>query len=112
MASNDDLLFAEHAVKGGFLNEEQVRDSLRVQERMAEMGVAESLRNVFVKRGALREGDAALVARSAGLETGREPIPGYTLEARLGSGAMGSVYRAFQRNMNAALNSGDGSYRP
>jgi tRNA A-37 threonylcarbamoyl transferase component Bud32 len=99
MASNDDLLFAEHCVKGGFVSEAQVRESLSVQERMAEMGVQESLRNVLVKRGLLREGDAALVARSAGLRSGREPIPGYTLQARLGAGAMGSVYRAHQRAM-------------
>ncbi len=99
MPSNDDLLFAEHAVKAGFLTDEDVRESLEVQDRMAEMGVAESLRNVLVKRGAIREGDAALVARSAGLRSGREPIPGYTLEARIGSGAMGSVYRAHQKGM-------------
>jgi len=99
MASNDDLLFGEHAVKGGYLTEAQVRESLGVQERMAEMGIAESLSNVLVKRGVMREGDAALVARAAGLRSGREPIPGYTLRARVGSGAMGSVYRATQRAM-------------
>ena len=99
MASNDDHLFAEHAVKGGFLTEPQVRESLAVQDRMAEMGIEESLCNVLVKRGVMREGDAALVARAAGLRSGREPIPGYTLRARVGAGAMGSVYRARQRAM-------------
>ena len=99
MASNDDLLFAEHCVKGGFVTDVQVRESLGVQDRMAEMGVHESLRNVLVKRGLLREGDAAVVARAAGLRSGREPIPGYTLQARVGAGAMGSVYRARQRAM-------------
>ncbi len=99
MPGNDDLLFAEHAQKGGFVTDEELRESVRVQERMAEMGVRESLRNVLVKRGVMREGDAVLVARAAGLRTGREPIPGYSLEARLGSGAMGSVYRAYQRAM-------------
>ena len=100
MSRSDDLLFAEHAVKAGFLTEADVQESLSVQAKMAEMGVEETLRNVLVKRGVLREGDAALVARSAGLRSGREPIPGYTLEARIGSGAMGSVYRALQRGMN------------
>ncbi len=99
MPRSDDLLFAEHCVKAGFVTDVQVRESLGVQERMAEMGVHESLRNVLVKRGLLREGDAALVARAAGLRSGREPIPGYTLQARIGAGAMGSVYRAHQRAM-------------
>jgi tRNA A-37 threonylcarbamoyl transferase component Bud32 len=99
MPSNDDLLFAEHVVKAGFLTQEEIDESLSVQKRMEEMGVAESLRNVLVKRGALREGDAAIAARNAGLRTGGEPIPGYALEARLGAGAMGSVYKAFQKGM-------------
>src|SRR5688572_24707945 len=99
MPTDDDLLFAEHVVKAGFLTREEVDESLSVQKRMDEMGVRESLRNVLVKRGVLREGDAAIVARAAGLRSGREPIPGYTLEARLGSGAMGSVYKAWQKGM-------------
>jgi hypothetical protein len=99
MPTDDDLLFAEHVVKAGFLTKEEVDDSLSVQGRMEEMGVQDSLRSVLVKRGVLREGDAAIVARNAGLRSGGEPIPGYTLEARLGSGAMGSVYKAYQKGM-------------
>src|SRR5215510_11720154 len=99
MPSNDDLLFAEHVVKAGFLTQEEIEESLSVQQRMEEMGVHETLRNVLVKRGALREGDAAVVARNAGLRSGGEPIPGYTLESRLGAGAMGSVYKAYQKGM-------------
>jgi tRNA A-37 threonylcarbamoyl transferase component Bud32 len=99
MSSDDDLLFAEHVVKAGFLTREEVDESLSVQKRMEEMGVHDSLRNVLVKRRVLREGDAAIVARNAGLRSGGEPIPGYTLEARLGSGAMGSVYKAWQKGM-------------
>ena len=99
MPTDDDVLFAEHVVKAGFLTREEVDESLSVQKRMEEMGVHESLRNVLVKRGALREGDAAIVARAAGLRAGGEPIPGYTLESRLGSGAMGSVYKAWQKGM-------------
>src|SRR5262245_7131105 len=99
MPTDDDLLFAEHVVKAGFLTKEEVDDSLTVQRRMEEMGVHDSLRSVLVKRGVLREGDAAVVARNAGLRSGGEPIPGYTLEARLGSGAMGSVYKAYQKGM-------------
>src|SRR5262245_19085035 len=99
MPTDDDLLFAEHVVKAGFLTKEEVEDSLNVQRRMEEMGVHDSLRSVLVKRGVLREGDAAVVARNAGLRSGGEPIPGYTLEARLGAGAMGSVYKAWQKGM-------------
>jgi tRNA A-37 threonylcarbamoyl transferase component Bud32 len=99
MPSHDDLLFAEHVVQAGFLTREEVEESLSVQQRMEEMGVHETLRNVLVKRGALREGDAAVVARNAGLRSGGEPIPGYTLESRLGAGAMGAVYKAWQKGM-------------
>ncbi len=99
MPTDDDLLFAEHVVKAGFLTREEVDETLTVQKRMEEMGVVDSLRNVLVKRGMLREGDAAIVARNAGLRSGGEPIPGYTLEARIGSGAMGSVYKAWQKGM-------------
>lgn len=99
MPDRDDLLFAEHAVKAGFVTQEALDESLGVQRRMEEMGVAESLRNVLVKRGALTDGDALVVARRAGLTTDHEPIPGYVLERRLGTGAMGSVYLALQRSM-------------
>ncbi|MCE9636347.1 MAG: protein kinase [Planctomycetes bacterium] len=99
MPTNDDLLFADHAVKAGFVSREEIEASLSVQKRMEEMGVKDSLRNVLVNRGALREGDAALVSKAAGLAPGRDPIPGFTLESRLGAGAMGSVYKAFQRGM-------------
>ncbi len=99
MPTNEDLLFAEHVVRAGFLTQEEVEESLSVQRRMEEMGVRDSLRNVLVKRGVLREADAAVVSRAAGLRHGGEPIPGYTLEARLGTGAMGSVYKAWQKGM-------------
>jgi len=99
MPSNDDLLFAEHAVRAGYVTQEAVEDSLRVQVRMAEMGVKDSLANVLQKRGLLKAEDAALIARRAGLKGGREPIPGYELVGRIGTGAMGSVYLAFQKGM-------------
>ena len=41
---------------------EEIEASVSVQKRMEEMGVRDSLRNVMVNRGVLREGDAAVVA--------------------------------------------------
>ena len=67
MPSNDDLLFADHAVRAGFLTREELDETLAVQARMEEMGVRDSLRNVLVYRGNLREGDAGIVSRQAGL---------------------------------------------
>ncbi|MFB3065015.1 MAG: serine/threonine-protein kinase, partial [Planctomycetota bacterium] len=93
-----DFLFAEHVLRRGFANEEQIEECLGLLTRLKqEMDIQDSLEALLVKKGFLAPAQAQAVrdeiqARKEGKS--RNAIEGYRLIARLGAGAMGSVYKA------------------
>ena len=52
--NDDDLLFVEHALRRGLVSESQVDEIMRIQEKVAEMGVPDSIPALMVKRGVLK----------------------------------------------------------
>ena len=97
-ARQEDFLFAEHVLRRGFATEEQVQECLQLLERLRdEMQLEESLGALLVKKGYLAPAQASVVQQAASpgkAGATRNQIEGYQLIARLGAGAMGSVYKA------------------
>jgi len=102
-ARQEDFVFAEHALRHGYATEEQVQECLALLERLrGEMELDETLRNLLVKKGYLAPAQAQVVEREINPESGKvgNAIPGYQLLGRIGSGAMGSVYKAHHRKLD------------
>lgn len=97
-ARQEDFVFAEHVLRRGFATEEQVQESLDLLTRVrVEMELDETLEGILLKRGYLAQAQATVIRQAIDpVEAGRSrnQIEGYRLLARLGSGAMGSVYKA------------------
>jgi serine/threonine-protein kinase len=100
----EDFLFAEHVLRRGFATEEQVQQCLRILERMrGEMELDETLEGVLLKRGYLAQAQASVIRQDINPEAAgraKNQIEGYQLLVRLGSGAMGSVYKAQHMKLN------------
>ncbi|MHC4550112.1 MAG: serine/threonine-protein kinase [Planctomycetota bacterium] len=94
----EDFVFAEHVLRRGFATEEQVEECLKLLERLrGEMELEESLGAVMLKKGYLAAAQVQSIERDidpAKAGRPRNVIRGYQLQERIGSGAMGSVYRA------------------
>jgi serine/threonine-protein kinase len=98
VASQEDFLFAERALQRGYATEEQVQECLSLLDRLrTEMKIEETLSNLLVKKGYLAPAQANVLEAEIGKDRSGRPknaIEGYRLLERIGSGAMGSVYRA------------------
>ncbi|MCZ6787782.1 MAG: serine/threonine-protein kinase, partial [Planctomycetota bacterium] len=96
-ASQEDFLFAEHVLRRGFATEEQVQECLKILDRIKdEMQLEETLGAILVKRGYIAKAQAHAVesAIHPQKKEAANQIEGYRLLARIGAGAMGSVYKA------------------
>jgi serine/threonine-protein kinase len=98
VAKQEDFVFAERVLQHGYATEEQVQECLSLLDRLrAEMQLDESLRNLMVKKGYLAIAQASVLDIEIDpnrADRPRNAIEGYRLIERLGSGAMGSVYKA------------------
>jgi len=103
MATNEDLLFLELALKREILTQEQVDEILTVQKKLAEMGRAEPVADLLVKKNILPAVDADAIRAKVSPKGGRQQIKGYRLIERLGRGGMGSVYKAVQISMGRTV---------
>jgi serine/threonine-protein kinase len=106
-ARQEDFVFAERVLQHGYATEEQVQECLSLLDRLrGEMQIDESLANLMVKKGYLAPAqanvlDAEIDPSRAGRP--RNAIEGYRLLERIGSGAMGSVYKAHHLKLDIAV---------
>ena len=94
-ARNEDFLFAQEAQSLGYVTEEQVDEGFLLQRRMAnDLQIDERLSVILVKRGWIAEEQARRVYGIIEPGGAHTQIEGYTLLEKIGSGAMGTVYKA------------------
>jgi len=97
VAREEDFAFAERVLQRGYATEEQVQECLSLVEQVRELKLEESLANLMVKKGYLATAQAHVLEAELDPDRAGRPknaIEGYRLLERIGSGAMGSVYKA------------------
>jgi hypothetical protein len=101
MASErEDMRLVEKALQTGKISHKQYAESLRVRDALEAQGVKKGLVEILADDGALSKkdleqlDDASLVGQTLG---------GFLIEAKLGEGGMGAVYRAKQISLGRAV---------
>ncbi len=100
MTTNEEMLFVELALERGLVTPEQVDEIHSLKARLAEMGLAEHVADLMVKRGMIPETESQVLRNRVSPGGGKQQIEGYRLIERLGRGGMGSVYKALQVSMD------------
>jgi eukaryotic-like serine/threonine-protein kinase len=99
--THTDQTFGQAAVGLGFVNEAQVQECIRIQTTMRGMGLDEQLGEIMAKKGYLTPQQQSAVLKKLGVQT--SPIPGYAIQAKIGQGGMGIVYKATQTSVNRVV---------
>ncbi|MBN1808960.1 MAG: serine/threonine protein kinase [Planctomycetes bacterium] len=89
--------FAEVALELGLCDERKIRDALLVKQKLAEMDVHRSLEDILIERGYISKEGIEQVQRAL---KGDNRLAGFELVERVGSGAMGAVFRARQVSLD------------
>jgi serine/threonine protein kinase len=103
----EDFVFAEHVLSRGYATEEQIEECLKLLERLrGELKLEESLANVLLKKGYLARAQVQTIQHALDPSKAGRPrnvIRGYQLQERIGSGAMGSVYKAHHLKLDLTV---------
>ncbi len=97
MATKEEVELAVKAIKAGFLTKEQLGPAMMKQDAMAKAGQQAKLFAVLIENKALTQQQYQLLVNevSPGTKTfPTDPVPGFKITAKLGTGGMALVYRA------------------
>jgi len=99
--THTDQSFGQTAVTLGYVSEAQVAECVKIQAAVRQMGLDEHLGDILTKKGYLTPQHHANVLKKLGVHT--SPIPGYTIQGKIGQGGMGIVYKATQTSVNRVV---------
>ncbi len=91
--------FGSLAIKKGFISRDQIQECLTIQQELKQTGVDEKLGKILIKRGYMSK-DQILEILQEQRGIGLTNLKGFEVIDQLGSGSMGSVYKAKQISMN------------
>lgn len=103
MASKDDLLFAQTALKKNLISRDQARECLDAVAKATVAGVPMSMDQIFISRGLLTpdQVEEIMVAMGrSGPRTKLNVVGDFRIIGKLGEGGMGIVYRAKQLSLD------------
>lgn len=93
-----DEAFVETALHLGLLTPERVAEAREIQASMKRMKIDATIQEVVTRNGMLPPEAVRRIRQSLGVWI--ERIPGYRIEGKIGSGGMGTVYRARQLSVD------------
>ncbi len=99
--SHTDQAFGQAALALGYVTAAQVEECVRIQASLRQMGLDELLGDLLTKKGYLSPQYHTNVLKKLGVQT--SPIPGYTIQGKIGQGGMGIVYKALQTSVNRTV---------
>ncbi len=92
--------FGSIAIKLGFITKSQLEDAVRIQSEAAKAGLRKRLGEVLIESGFLSQEQMARILKN---QVARKRIGDFELISKLGSGGMGSVFRARQVTMDRVV---------
>ncbi len=98
---SEDLSFGSVAIRLSFATLERVDECIRLQDKMKELGVVpKKLGEIMLAKGYLTDQQCKEIIRYQGSKGGTTQIANYKISAKIGQGAMGSIYKALQISMD------------
>lgn len=96
--------FGQVAINLGYITEKQLHIALTLQEKIRTSNrEAPALGEILIQNGYLTEEQRRKVYEKQGKLGGHTHIPGYALKEQIGSGVMGTVYKALQVDMKRVV---------
>jgi len=97
-------MFGSIAIQMGFVSVQQVNECLAAQKAAQALGAPPSrLGDVLLEKRLITREQAEQVFRQQGLRGGHTELQNYKVLARIGHGAMGSVFKALQISMDRVV---------
>ncbi|MEK7467702.1 MAG: serine/threonine-protein kinase [Planctomycetota bacterium] len=98
MATKEEVELAVKAIKAGFLTKEQLGPAMMRQDALAKAGTPARLFNILVELKAMTPQQYQLLVGEVGGPATKsmpaDPVPGFKITGKLGTGGMALVYRA------------------